>query len=325
MTSRERVQCILRNELPDRLPFNFWMDRSLMAKLDQELGENFRICHYDADVIESGPWVWWFPELADRWERVEERGIVWVKKYPLETADDLDLLVMPDMEIPGITAGIRADREKYPDRAIFVPILHPFEMLANHFGFENLFYALYDDEDRVMQALDDLSKAIARLTERVMEEDIDVVYLMGDICTTKGEIMSRDMLRKFCFDPMKPAIEAAHAKGMKVFMHTDGNVMNILDLFVEYGIDGINPLQSNCNDKEVFARDYGDKLMLYGGIDNCFVIPNGTVEEVRQHIRDNFRILGKNGRYIPSSHDIPETVPMENVDAMVDELKKCTF
>ena len=64
---------------------------------------------------------------------------------------------------------------------------------------------------------------------------------------------------------------------------------------------------------------------LWGGIDNCFTIPNGTVEEVRQHIRENFRLLGKNGRYIASSHDIPEQVPMENIEAMVDELKRCVY
>lgn len=57
MTSRERVNLVLENHIPDRLPFNFWMDRPLMAQLDIKLGENFRISYYDADVIETFPLV----------------------------------------------------------------------------------------------------------------------------------------------------------------------------------------------------------------------------------------------------------------------------
>lgn len=142
---------------------------------------------------------------------------------------------------------------------------------------------------------------------------------------TRSEIMSPEMLEKFCFGPMKPIIEKVHEYGKKVLMHTDGNVTNILPLFVKYEIDGINPLQSNCNDKQYFADNFGDKLIVYGGIDNCFTIPEGTVDEVKLHIQNNFKILGEKGRYIASSHDIPGSVPLENIDAMVDEIKKCLY
>jgi len=111
-----------------------------------------------------------------------------------------------------------------------------------------------------------------------------------------------------------------------VFFHTDGYVMNILPLFVEYGIDGVNPLQVSANNSfEEFVEKYGDKLMVYGGIDNCFIIPDGTVDDVREHIRHLFAILGKNGRLIASSHDIPSHVPPENLDVMVETLKSCTY
>lgn len=40
MTSRERVQKVLSGQLPDRLPFNFWMDRDRVAE------EAIRECRY---------------------------------------------------------------------------------------------------------------------------------------------------------------------------------------------------------------------------------------------------------------------------------------
>ena len=101
--------------------------------------------------------------------------------------------------------------------------------------------------------------------------------------------------------------------------------MNILDLFVQYGIDGINPLQPHLNDISSFKRNYGDKLLLYGGLDNCFKIPEGNTNGVRKHVKETFEILGKDGGLIASSHDIPKYVPLENVDVMVETLKGCVY
>lgn len=325
MNSRERIHFVMENKIPDRLPFNFWMDRPLMADLDKRFGDNFRINHYGADVIETFPLVPWFPEVADKWVMKSDEKTIWLVKHPFETVDDFKGVSIPDMDDENIYVQIKADREKYPDKALFALIGHPMELLVNHFGFENFFLALFDGEDEILDLLNKISAAQVKLVENCVKCDVDVIYLAGDICTTRSEIMSPEMLEKFCFTFMKPVIDKAHELGKKVFLHTDGNVMNILPLFVKYEIDGINPLQSNCNDKQYFSDNFGDKLIVYGGIDNCFTIPNGTTEEVRQHIRDNFRILGKNGRYIASSHDIPGYVPLENVDAMVDELKKCIY
>jgi uroporphyrinogen decarboxylase len=134
------------------------------------------------------------------------------------------------------------------------------------------------------------------------------------------------MLRRFCFEPLHKLVKRAHQRGLKVFFHTDGHVMNILPLFVEFGIDGINPFQVSAgNSFETLRDEYGGKLMLYGGIDNCFIIPDGTVEDVRAHIRHLFETLGQTGGLIASSHDIPSHVPLENLDAMVEAIKACRY
>ena len=51
MTSRERVERAIRFEKPDRVPFNFWMDRRRMTELDARYGADFRPRHYGADIV----------------------------------------------------------------------------------------------------------------------------------------------------------------------------------------------------------------------------------------------------------------------------------
>jgi len=291
MTSRERVRAVLAHKKPDRLPFNFWMDRDLMAALDKRFGENFRVNHYGADVIET------FPAIH------------------FETDN-------PDPDDPRCYASIQADRAKYPDKALFALQVTPLEILFGRVGLERLFCDMIDKPERMDETLDCISRVLLRAVDHIAACDVDALYLAGDICCTRGEMMSQAMLRRFCFGPIKKLVDRAHALDLPVLYHTDGRVANILPLFVEYGFDGINPLQASVNDTAAFARDYADKLIIYGGIDNCFIIPNGTTQQVRAHIRQLFDTLGRSG-LIASSHDIPAHVPMENLEAMVDEIKKC--
>jgi uroporphyrinogen decarboxylase len=105
-----------------------------------------------------------------------------------------------------------------------------------------------------------------------------------------------------------------------VVYHSDGNITDVLDSLLEMGVNAVNPLQPEFNDFDVFKSKYHGKLAVYGGIDNTKIIPTGTTDEVRAHIRDIYARLGVGGGLILSSHDIPIYCPHENIEAMVDEI-----
>jgi len=326
MTSRERVRAVLRRQKPDRLPFNFWLDRDLMAALDQTLGGDFRAYHFGADVIETFPGISFFPEFATKAVRVRDDKTTWTRKFPVESITQLMDAPCPDPHDPRCYSSICADRAKHPDKALFALQVTPLDILFGQIGMEQLFYDMADEPELVDETLARISQVLLHTVDHIAACDVDALYLAGDICSTRGEIMSPGMLRRFCFEPIRPLIDRAHALGLPVLYHTDGHVMNILSLFVEYGIDGINPLQASAgNCPEAFARSYAGQLIVYGGIDNCFIIPDGTTQQVRTHVRHLFNTLGSNGGLIASSHDIPSHVPMENLEAMADEIKRCAY
>jgi uroporphyrinogen decarboxylase len=73
-------------------------------------------------------------------------------------------------------------------------------------------------------------------------------------------------------------------------------------------------------DREGLKKDFGDRLIFHGAVDNQYTLPFGTVEEVRQEVRDNICILGDGGGYILAPcHNIQPVTPPENVVAMYDE------
>lgn len=321
MNSRQRVKAVLEGKKPDRLPFNFWMDRNLMAELDKKFGAEFRINHYGADIQESYIGYDWNCGLPTHYK--SDHKTSWQTAPTLDDMEKMMSLVFPSVQEnkDNIYRAIREDRKRLPDTAIMAMSITPFEAFLGLRTMENAMMDFYDYPDEVEYYINEGGKKLTELIENLEGLDVDMVYLAGDICSSKGVMFNPEMLRKYCFDPIRGAINAAHKLGLKVFYHTDGNVMDMLPIFVEYGLNGINPLQPHLNDAKKFKAEYGDKLMLYGGIDNCFAIPDSDTDGVKKHIFSQFEILGKDGGLIFSSHDIPDTVKMENIDVMVETIK----
>ena len=85
------------------------------------------------------------------------------------------------------------------------------------------------------------------------------------------------------------------------------------------GIDVLNPIQWRCKgmDRAGLKRDFGEQVIFHGGVDNQYTLAFGTVEEVRQEVIDNIRILGESGGYILAPcHNIQAVSPVENIVAL---------
>lgn len=321
MTSRERVQCVLRGEIPDRVPFNFWMDRDLMAEYDRRWGHDFRITHYGADVVEAFVALPWWADLPMK--TVDDGKTLWQVEPLIERISDACDLTLPDPSSADVYADIEAKRTAYPDKAIFALMLAPLDILQPLRLAEHLYLDIYDHPDDIHRILRRVRPVLEEAARHTCALDIDVLYLAGDLCGRDGPLVSPSHLREFVFDYLVGVIEIAHAAGKKVFYHSDGLVLPILDMYIEYGLDGCNPVEPRFNDAREFVRRTNGRLILYGGLDNCRIIPDGSVQDVRNHVRSQFEMLGREGRLIFSTHDIPSHCPLENLDAMVEEIKSC--
>lgn len=117
-------------------------------------------------------------------------------------------------------------------------------------------------------------------------------------------------------------IDLAHHYGVYVFHHSDGGIRKIIPDLIEAGIDVLNPIQWRCKgmDRERLKRDFGDKVIFHGGMDNQYTLAFGSEKEVRQEVKDNLSILGKDGGYILAPcHNIQPVTPIRNILAMYDE------
>jgi uroporphyrinogen decarboxylase len=145
-------------------------------------------------------------------------------------------------------------------------------------------------------------------------------YVAEDMGGQDNLMYSKTHIRRFLLPGMKRIAELTHQGGGFVFHHNDGACRPIIpDMIEQVGIQALNPIQwrSKGMDREGLKRDFGERLIFHGAVDNQYTLPFGSVAEVRQEVQDNLRILGAGGGYILAPcHNIQPVSPPENIVAM---------
>jgi len=113
----------------------------------------------------------------------------------------------------------------------------------------------------------------------------------------------------------------------KCFIHSCGSVRALLPDFVDAGFDIINPVQCSAAGMapEELKQEFGSRVTFWGGgVDTQRTLPFGTPEEVRQEVCARLKTFGQAGGYVfNTTHNVQARVPVENVQALYETVRKC--
>ncbi len=113
----------------------------------------------------------------------------------------------------------------------------------------------------------------------------------------------------------------AREKGICAHLHSCCDIMTLVDELADIGTDCLNPLEVKAGMEPVALKEkYGDRLALHGGINAVlWDHRDAIIAEIERVVP----VLKQNGGYIFSSdHSIPNSVPLENMRAIVETVKK---
>lgn len=340
MTPRERWLAVFKRDKPDRVPMDYWATGETTHKLKQHLGcqDEVALCerlHIDRIVGVGPKYIGPKPPegediLGCRHQNVAYGTGVYSEcvHNPLAQYKTLDEIKRnykwpsPDWydysEIPKQIEG----KEAYPIRG---GGSEPFLTYKNLRGQEQAFMDLILNPDIVHFCLDKLYSLCYEDTRRIYEQipgKVMITYVAEDLGSQEGLMYSPDQIREFFIPWMKRMSDLAHQAGAFVFHHSDGAVRKIIpDMIETVGIDVLNPVQWRCKgmEREGLKRDFGDRLIFNGGVDNQYTLAFGSPAEVRQEVLDNLRILGKDGGYILGPcHNIQAVSPPGNIVTMYE-------
>jgi len=157
---------------------------------------------------------------------------------------------------------------------------------------------------------------------------IDTILVSGtDFGSQRAEIYNPEIFKELHFPNYKLMNDYVHQHSqVKTMLHSCGSIWNLIEYFIEAGVDILNPLHTNTfnMDPARLQERFGGRVVFWGGgIETQTVLPYGTVEEVAEQVRERIRIFGNGGGFVFAAvHNIQYGVPPQNVAAMVEAVMK---
>lgn len=152
---------------------------------------------------------------------------------------------------------------------------------------------------------------------------IDVIVFGDDLGMQTGPLISPAMYREF-FKPRHSLLwkRAKELAPVKVMLHSCGGIRQLIPDLIEAGLDAVNPVQTSCEgmDPGELKREFGKDLVFWGGgCDTREMLPYGSPDEVRRHVRERIGLLSPGGGFVfQQVHNVLANVPAENVVAMLE-------
>jgi uroporphyrinogen decarboxylase len=311
MTSAERVLRVLRREEPDRIPHFEWIiDRrvrdaicpgSTMEEFTVRMELDAILTAPDYQREQIGP-----NRFRNEWGTIleysaEEYGLP--VEGPIKSLADLECYRAPDPHRAGRFTSLDKLVARYKGRlAIGVHLNDVLSVPRNLMGFESLM-AAFGSEPQLVCGLVELSVATnLELAKEAARRGADFVFTGDDYAATDRPFVSPRMFREVLAGPLKRVMTGFKELGLPVIKHTDGNILPILEMIVESGIDALDPIDPVAGlDIGEMKRRHGGRLALKGNVDCAHTLTRGTEKQVVEETIGVMRKAGEGGGLIVSS------------------------
>lgn len=310
LTSREVVKQTILFQNPNRFPVSF----------PKNFGDDFAYVGMNQSPdnrLKKG-----IDEWGCVWENMGGCNMGEVKDFPLKDWSQFHNLQIPDIHAQHRWAGISEARKRAGDKFLLAGGLSIYERAHFIRGLENLWADLYEEPKGLEKLLDILVDMNLVAIEEYKKANADGYMFCDDWGLQDRLMISPDSWRKFWKSRYAKIYDAAHKAGMLTFLHSCGNIVEILDDLIEAGLDVIQMDQQENMGLELLGKRFGGRITFWCPVDIQSVMYHGTLDEIRSYARKMAQTLGKpQGGFMAKWYPDPVAVghKPEAVDAMCEE------
>lgn len=186
--------------------------------------------------------------------------------------------------------------------------------IRNWMGFENCAICFYDNPELIEEMMDHIVYFVLTLIEKALEEvkDIEFAAFWEDIAFKTGPMISPKHFEKFMVPRYKKITDRLKKAGIEiVIVDCDGNINELVPLWLKGGVNVMFPLEINSgSDPVILRKKFGNRVLLKGGFDKkALIYGKEAIDKEFERIKD----VVESGGYIPHvDHRVPADVSYEN-------------
>jgi uroporphyrinogen decarboxylase len=352
MTSQERVNAMMERRDHDRVPRHdtFWAETVARWKDEGLIGNGATVLELLGSDFRGLQWLWpqAFPgQSVTISEDAETRTFrdghgktvrYWKNKagtpehvgFDCDSRERWETIYKPALCSTGLqidpAAVVRAYRQgREQSKWCHLTGVEVFEQTRALMGDEITAMALIEDPEWVMDVAETFIDQLLMNFDALMATGIqpDGLWIYGDMAYNRATFCSPAMYKEMLWPQHKRLVEWAHAHRMKFIYHTDGNVNQVMDLWVEAGFDCFQPIEAKADmDVRDLAPKYGDKLSFFGNID-VMVMGTNDLDKIEEEIKTKFAAgMANKGYAYHSDHSVPPQVSWDTYQHIIRLVEK---
>ena len=167
-----------------------------------------------------------------------------------------------------------------------------FEVLNDAFGIQDhlCWLAMYPEE--MAEVYRRQAAWNLRFIRNTADLGIDMVHISDDWGAQNSLLFSPEMWRALIYPHHCAMVAEARKCGKLASLHSDGNIVSVLDGIVDIGFNMIHPYQETAGmSYEVYLDRYADKFGILGGLCIQSALGFGEYERLEREIRRVFGLL----------------------------------
>lgn len=162
-----------------------------------------------------------------------------------------------------------------------------------------------------------------RLYLEAVGDYVQIIQFGDDLGMQDRPQMSTEMYQRYLKPGHTKLFQHVHDHSdCQVFLHSCGSIYPLIPDLIDAGVDILNPVQTSARDMDParLKAEFGGQITFWGGgCDTQQILPNGSPEEVKDHVAKQIDILAPGGGFVFNQiHNIQPDVPLENIVAMLE-------
>ena len=283
LTPRERVLMAIRHQETDRIPRGeLLVEEAFLDRLYPEMAKAS------------------FSEKTRRF--VEEVG--------------LDLVTVRIRDNEEGDKGLQELRKWATETPYFVTALVDglFWKQEDPISFEEFVLGIHQGESRIWELIQIKKERALKLIQRCLDEGAFGFIIGDDLAYDRGPFMSPQDLCKWIFPGLQEMVEAIKMGNGVAFLHSCGNLTEIIDLILSFGFDGLHGLAPSAGNDPVAIRQKTKKRLTLMGILEVDRLQPRQLEAMKEEI---IRPLADGGGYIlGSAEGLSMNTPLDSFRAL---------
>ena len=257
------------------------------------------------------------------WHKEHEGVMGFPRGHPLAEIENLRRYEWPDPNDERICGPVHKKAKEFPGGDLFLTGSHRETLWEKAFvlvGMENLMVYFHTEPGFARDVLHRVMDFQLGIAAHYLKAGIEIAGFSDDMGTQRGPLLGPRIMTEFLVPEYKRLFELYKKHGVLINFHSCGCIEQVLPVFMELGVDILNPVQATANNLDKVRALTQGKMALQGGVSTATIIA-GPPETIEREVRQRLWQLGRNGGYF-CGPDQGMPWPKAHIEAVHEAVEK---